>query len=447
MTDGNDNKNTERPMSTSEVTAGTKIVRRAANQKPSRVVADICVVGSGAAGMSAAIEGARAGRKVVLVDSLPALGGQAVNSIIGTFCGLFSNGSDGYQFTHGIADDLLGDLGAQENALFYRRGPHTTVVYYDEVALGRWVEKAMLAAGVTVIVGAVMRNVRVAGRRVTGIDLSTRYGDVEVEANGFVDASGDAALVWQAGFACREPDDGPIYGTQMLIVENIDESKVPSREELPARMREKAGDYGLLRREGLSFVIPGRGVAAMNMTHVETPLEPLEASRKGIEGKDQADRAFAFLRNEFPACFGKARIRAYGFPGIRQTRWIVGRQQLSVDDVRAGTKFEDAIGRTAWPIELHDHGSGHHWHVFDKDHVHYVPFGSLAPQEADNIVAAGRCIDADKAALSSVRVMGPCMAMGAAAAHALDLAGSGSVHQIDIDALKWRVRDNLERTD
>jgi len=41
MTDDNDNKNTELPMSASEVTAGTKIVRRAANQKPSRVVADI----------------------------------------------------------------------------------------------------------------------------------------------------------------------------------------------------------------------------------------------------------------------------------------------------------------------------------------------------------------------------------------------------------------------
>ena len=103
----------------------------------------------------------------------------------------------------------------------------------------------------------------------------------------------------------------------------------------------KAGDYGLVRREGLSFVIPGRGVAAMNMTHVEMPLEPLAATLKGIEGKEQADRAFAFLKNEFPACFGKARIRSYGFPGIRQTRWIVGRQQLSVDDVRAGTKFPD----------------------------------------------------------------------------------------------------------
>ncbi len=434
-------------MTATQVSAGTKIVRRNPNSGASRVQTDICVIGSGAAGMSAAIEAARAGRRVVLVDSLPALGGQAVNSIIATFCGLFSNGTHGYQFTHGIADDILRDLGAQENALFYRHGPHTTVVYYDEVALGRWVEKAMLAAGVTVIVGAVMRNVRVEGRRVLSIDLSTRYGDVEVEANGFVDASGDAALVWQAGFACREPADGPVFGTQMLILENIDEAHVPSREELPARMREKAGEYGLVRREGLSFVIPGRGVAAMNMTHVETPLEPLAATLKGIEGKEQADRAFAFLRNEFPACFGKARVRSYGFPGIRQTRWIVGRQQLSVDDVRAGTKFPDAIARTAWPIELHDHGSGHHWHVFDKDHVHYVPFGSLTPAESDNIVAAGRCIDADNAALSSVRVMGPCMAMGAAAAHALDLAGSGSVHQIDIEALKNRLYENLERSD
>jgi hypothetical protein len=31
-----------------------------------------------------------------------------------------------------------------------------------------------------------------------------------------------------------------------------------------------------------------------------------------------------------------------------------------------------------------------------------------------------------------------------AAAHALDIAGSGSVHQIDLAALKARVKDNVE---
>jgi hypothetical protein len=58
-----------------------------------------------------------------------------------------------------------------------------------------------------------------------------------------------------------------------------------------------------------------------------------------------------------------------------------------------------------------------------------------------------RGIDGDPAALPSVRVMGPCMAQAMAAANALDLAGSGSVQQIDIGALQERVRDSLERTD
>ena len=61
------------------------------------------------------------------------------------------------------------------------------------------------------------------------------------------------------------------------------------------------------------------------------------------------------------------------------------------------------------------------------------------------MVAAGRCIDADSAALSSVRVMGPCIAMGMAAAHALDIVGTGSVHQIDLREMHRRIADNVER--
>src|ERR1700691_2049047 len=88
----------------------TRVVRRAADAPPGERRADICVVGSGASGISAAIEAARLGLDVVLVDGLPALGGQAVNSIIGMFCGLYG-GPGGKQLTHGIADDILRDLG------------------------------------------------------------------------------------------------------------------------------------------------------------------------------------------------------------------------------------------------------------------------------------------------------------------------------------------------
>lgn len=423
----------------------TRTVRRESGPAPQRLEADICVAGAGISGISAALEAAKLGRRVVLFDGLPALGGQAVHSIIGTFCGLFSNGPDPYQLTHGIADGILRDLDAA-GALHYRRGAWTTVMY-DEVALAHWIEEQVRASGITVVLGAIVRNVACDGRRIGEIELATRYGDLRIAANGYVDATGDAALTWQAGFACREPSDGPIYGTQMMVLENIDEAAQPSRDELSDRLAAKARDFGLGRADGFAFVFPGRGTALVNMTHMETPLEPIAASRAALDGKARTHDVLNFLKAEYPKAFGTARVRAYGFPGIRQTRWIAGAHHLTLDEVRAGTKFDDAIARTAWGIEIHDRPEGIYWEPFDANHLHYVPFGSLVPADGDNLVAAGRCIDGDVAALSSVRVMGPCIAMGAAAAHALDLAGSGSVHQIDMGTLKKRVADNVERTD
>jgi hypothetical protein len=43
--------------------------------------------------------------------------------------------------------------------------------------------------------------------------------------------------------------------------------------------------------------------------------------------------------------------------------------------------------------------------------------------------------------------MGPCIAMGTAAAHALDLAGTSAVHAVNMSELQRRLHDNLERRD
>lgn len=430
----------------SELKTNTKIVTKDKGSFLQELDADICVVGAGISGISAAIEAARLGRRVVLVDSLPVLGGQAVNGIIGAFCGLFANGPNGYQLTHGIADDILRELGKQ-GMLHYRRNGKWTTVMYDEVALSRWVDNAILESGVTPLLGAVLRGVEREGRRIKSIDLSTRFGDLRIHAKGFVDASGDAALTWHAGLPCREPENATVYGTLMVVLEGVNNEKQPARELVVERLHENATHYGFMRRDGFAFAFPGRGLALVNMTHVETPLDPVKASVKSLEGKNQADKAVQFLKGEFPEAFSSASVRSYGQLGIRQTRWIVGSKHLTVDEVRAGTRFEDAVARTAWAIELHDREEGYVWEEFPEDHLHYVPLGSMIPPDADNLVAAGRCIDADVAALSSVRVMGPCIAMGAAAAHALDLAGEGSVHQIDLKAFSERIKDNVERTD
>ncbi len=418
-------------------------VTKPATEQVHEISADVCVVGAGIAGLSAAIESARLGKRVVLVDSLPLIGGQMVHSLIGLFCGVFGNSPRYVQLTHGVFDDIFRDLGPSGD-LHFARG-HTTTVYYHEVALGRWLERAVGGLGIQPILGTVLQQVQLSGGRIESIRLASRYGDVRVTAGGFVEASGDAALAWQAGLPCWVPER-PIYGSQQVIVENVDEEHKPEPGDIDTRLAAHGEKHGLLRRGGLAFFFPGRGTAVLNVTHIQAPLDPVGASRAQLEGKNQADGAIELLRREFPKAFGEARVRAYGYPGRRQTRWIKGRHQLTLDEVRAGTRFDDAVARTAWPIELHDRSDGYVWEMFDADHVHYVPLRSMTLPDVHNVVAAGRCIDGDAAALSSVRVMGPCAAMGAGAAHALDLAGDGSVHEVDLGRLHERVARNTDST-
>jgi len=425
-------------------------VRRRSDTAPTQVEVDICVLGAGISGVTAAIEAARLGRSVLLVDGAPALGGQAVGSIIGTIIGLFSHGKDAYQITHGLADELIDEL-TRSGALSRRHSlsrTGTVTFQYDLVPFGRWIEAKVEAAGVRTLLGAILIDAELEARRLHALTFSTRYGAVRVAARGFVDASGDAVLSWQSGLQVREPE-APVYGSLNFILEGYDEERVANidHEQIYARLRDKGDHYGLVRHDGFLFAFPGKGTALANITHFETPLDPLRQGEMIFEGRRQADAVVRFLRTEFPEMFGNVSIRHYGNPGIRQTRWIVGRRQLTLEDIRRGERPADAVARSAWWVELHDSAALVHWERFPDGHVYYIPLGCMLPAEADNIVAAGRCVDADTHALSAIRVMGPCMAMGTAAAHALDLAGDGAVADVDLDALRRRLHDNLERTD
>lgn len=424
----------------------TRTVRRPPTRPVKIVDADICVLGAGISGVTAALEAARLGRKVVIIDGAPSLGGQAIGSIIGTIIGLYSHGPQAFQLTHGVADDLIRDLTAEGSLL---RSHRSTVNFqYDEVRLARWMERKIQEAGVQAIVGAVLTDVAFENRRVRHIDFATRYGAVRVRANGYVESSGDATLCYEAGLDVREPD-APIFGSMNFLIEGYDLTTVDTLDmvEVRARLAQVGSQYGLVRHDGWLMHFPGKNFMLANINHFETPMDPLAAAQMVFEGRKQADSILRFLRTEYPKIFRDARVRVYGNPGIRQTRWIQSRRQLKLDDIRKGERPADAAARCAWWVELHDTPELVHWEQFKDGHVYFIPLSCMTPAEADNIVAAGRCVDADSHALSAIRVMGPCIAMGTAAAHALDLAGAGAVQHINLKTFQSRLKDNLDRTD
>jgi hypothetical protein len=425
---------------------GMRTIRRsgAADQV---LEADLCVVGSGAAGISAALEAHDLGLKVLIVDASPQLGGQAVGSAIGTVCGLYANGEAPHRVTWGVMDGMLAQLVANGDAAA-RRARNTLIIDYSVNAWMRWIEGEVVRRHIPCLLGGVMREARVVGTRVTALSVATRWGDCTVKARQFVDASGDAALVWLSGQELNEADE-EIHGTVMAVFEDVDTDLMNSwpRDIFHEAMRRRGDAFGLVRHDGFIFPVARGGRVLLNMTHIKTPKNATGLARSGMQGKAQVDGLLALFRDEFPGAFGNARVALYGQPGIRQTRTIQGRERIAVDEVRSGHRPADTIARCSWPIELHTEMSDTHWEVFDADHMHHIPFGAMTPEALDNVVVAGRCIDAEPAALASVRVMGPCFAMGRAAANAAALAGSGSFHQLDMRALQDAVRDNLQRND
>ena len=67
-----------------------------------------------------------------------------------------------------------------------------------------------------------------------------------------------------------------------------------------------------------------------------------------------------------------------------------------------------------------------------------VPYRCLLPEQLGNLAVVGRCVSASREAFASVRVIGPCMGEGQAAATAiaLALAAGTDLPRVDPAALR-----------
>jgi hypothetical protein len=99
--------------------------------------------------------------------------------------------------------------------------------------------------------------------------------------------------------------------------------------------------------------------------------------------------------------------------GVRESRRVLGRYQLTRDDVLSGRTFDDAVARGGWPIELWQEGRlGATYEYLEEGQTYDIPLRSLRARDVDNLFVAGRCMSATHEALGSARVIGTCLATG-----------------------------------
>ena len=147
--------------------------------------------------------------------------------------------------------------------------------------------------------------------------------------------------------------------------------------------------------------------------------------------------------------FANARIAATATQiGVRESRRIVGEYTLTADDVLHARTFDDAVARSAYPIDIHNPaGSGTTTHRLPPGTSYEIPYRCLVPKGVDDLLVAGRCISTTHEALASTRLTPTVMTLGQAAgtAAALSLHAGVTPRALDPAVLREKlVRDGVD---
>lgn len=420
--------------------------------------AEVVVVGGGPAGIAAATAAARAGARTVLIERYGFLGGAGTISAVMNFCGLYAV-VDGVPFrvVRGIADEITEALvksGAAEDPQL-SVGGKTAVVPYDTFTYKRVADALVLGAGVTPRFHTLAVGTIDDGGCIRAVLTESKSGRQAIRGEIFVDASGDADLAAFAGAPFEKGDaQGFVqFPTMMFRLGGVDDERA-ELESVP-RIRQlmaAAEANGAHRFPRLSAIVrpqlhPGEWRA--NVTRVSRDGESIDGTNVDdltfaeIEGRRQVEMYARFLQEWVPGFEASYVIEAAPQIGIRETRRIVGQYVLTEDDVLGRADFDDAIACNAWPVERHTADREIQWCWIGGRGYHQIPYRCLLPRGVDNLLVAGRCVSASPVAQSSVRVSGPCFAMGQAAglAAALCLQRGVSLARLDVALLQNWLRE------
>jgi hypothetical protein len=264
--------------------------------------------------------------------------------------------------------------------------------------------------------------------------FESKSGPLVIESGIIVDASGDGDVAARAGaqfHVGRESDGCTQPMTLMFRIADFDrEAFAAYVEENPTewkgvhgltdlvRKATEAGDLDLPRENILFFATPHPKELSVNCTRVTDVLgtDVFDLTRAEIAARRQMQQIMRFLRKYVPGFATAYVVQSGTHIGVRETRRIVGEYTLDAADVLEARKFDDAIARASYPVDIHNpKGKGTVLKRLPMGEWYEVPLRCLLPKGVDNLLVAGRCISGTHEAHSSYRVTPTAMATGQAA--------------------------------
>ncbi|MEM7028382.1 MAG: FAD-dependent oxidoreductase [Chloroflexota bacterium] len=417
-----------------------KTVQIPAQTVPVIAETDVLVVGSGPGGLSAAIGSARTGVKTMLVERYGCFGGNL------THVGV--EGIGWYRRPETVDVEGVG--------IEFEQRARAQQASYDEpqsisqginaelfkVLADNWIQEEHIDHLLHATAVDVLRD----GDTVTGIIIQSKSGRQAILAKRIIDATGDADIAKMADAPlCQLPKEEMMAVTVMFSCSGVDKARfLDYVRENPMSYMDWGKEWAIetdgkeddlfspylddpfeqAREEGIippglksiggtwSGISDAGEATYLNMVHMGgyDGTDVWDLTRAEIEGRRQAMLAIKALQHFAPG-FENAGLRNFGMTlGIRDTRKIVGRYNLTEQDVCHQGRFENTIG--IFPEFIDGYGR---LILPTTGRYFQIPYQTLVPRDVENLLVAGRAIAGDKISHASVRNMMCCTVTGQAA--------------------------------
>ena len=371
---------------------------------------DVAVCGGGFAGISAALAAAREGKRVVLFEKQFLLGGLGTAGLVTIYLPICDG--LGRQVSFGIAEELLRlsiTYGAEarypENWLD-GVGTRTETdkrfsVQYNGQVFAILAEQALLDAGVEIMYGSYVVDVKMNGDKIGSLFVENKSGRTEYNIGAVVDATGDCDVAKFSGAPTKLFEPGNVLAAWYYYtdesgykLQQVGASDTPDDEQ------------------------NGKGRA---------PL--VDRRFSGIDGKELSEMTCLSHQNTLKAWLKKRESNPNAvistlatIPQIRMTRRIVGEYELTYAEEHK--YFADSVGMIA------------NWRK--RGPVYEVPFRTLYNSQVKNLIVAGRCTSTDDMLWDAMRVIPCCAVTGQAAGTAAAMTEDFST--LDVSALQARLK-------
>ena len=406
---------------------------------------DVIVVGGGFAGFAAALSAARGGAKVLIVEKSNCFGGAAINNLVNPFMSYWT-------ILDGRRVDLAQGIFKKVRLTLEERGAMAGRSFLEE-ELKRIMSEELLAAGVDFLFHAYLSDVQKENDKIASVTVATIGGKVTLEAEYFIDATGDAQLAFLAECPTvlgREPDRLCQPMTLCFRLGNVDVERFFESKDHLNELYAKAlanGEISNPRENILVFKTPIPNVLHFNTTRVvrKNPTDAFEVTEAEIMARQQVYEVYDFMKQHADGLENSYLMMTAPEIGVRESRMIVGDYVLTEADCRAFTKFDDAIAACNYDIDIHNpEGTGTSHYYFPAGKYYTIPYRSLIPQTVENLLVAGRCISSDHGAQASYRVMPTVCCIGEAAGTAIALAlkNRTTVRKVSISDLQATLLQN-----